>query len=82
MKILYLAIFLILSGCGLQKDEKASYLTEKIIYSSKNILGFENIFNDNLNPQKDVEIFGIMHFPDNYDSSKKYPMVVGLSWLI
>ena len=40
MKILYLAIFLILSGCGLQEDEKASYLTEKIIYSSKNILGF------------------------------------------
>ena len=76
MKILYLAIFLILSGCGLQEDEKASYLTEKIIYSSKNILGFENIFNNNLNPQKDVEIFGIMHFPDNYDSSKKYPMVV------
>ena len=76
MKILYLAILLILSGCGVQEDEKASYLTEKITYSSKNILGFENIFNDDLNPQKDVEIFGIMHFPDNYDSSKKYPMVV------
>ena len=76
MKILYLAILLILSGCGVQEDKKASYLTEKITYSSKNILGFENIFNDDLNPQKDVEIFGIMHFPDNYDSSKKYPMVV------
>jgi len=76
MKVLYLAVLFVLAGCGLQEDEKASYLTEKITYSSKNILGFENIFNDDLNPQKDVEIFGVMHFPDNYDSSKKYPMVV------
>ena len=27
MKILYLALFLTLSGCGVQEDKKASYLS-------------------------------------------------------
>ncbi len=76
MKILILSILLIISGCDAKKDNSYSYLTEKIFYASKNILGFENIFNTNLNTQDDIEIFGIMHFPDNYDSSKKYPLVI------
>jgi hypothetical protein len=76
MKILILLILLIISGCDLKKDDSYSYLTEKIFYPSKNILGFENIFNSNLSTQNDVEIFGVMHFPDNYDSAKKYPLVI------
>tara|TARA_A100000164_G_C21876133_1_gene757682 strand:+ start:512 stop:1504 length:993 start_codon:yes stop_codon:yes gene_type:complete len=69
-------VILFLFSCSSSKDNEASYLTEKITYSSKNIMGFENIFNENLNLQGDIEIFGIMHFPDNYDSSKKYPVII------
>ena len=76
MKILIFLILLIISGCDSKKDDSYSYLTEKIFYPSKNILGFENIFNSNLSTQNDVEIFGVMHFPDNYDSAKKYPLVI------
>ena len=76
MKILILLILLIISGCNAKKEDSYSYLTEKIFYPSKNILGFENIFSSNLDTQNDVEIFGVMHFPDNYDSSKKYPLVI------
>ena len=67
---------LLLFGCTKQVEVKPTYLTEKIEYSSKNILGFENLFGDGLDSQKNVEIFGVLHFPDNYDSLKKYPAVV------
>ena len=75
---------LLLFGCTKQVEVKPTYLTEKIEYSSKNILGFENLFGDGLDSQKNVEIFGVLHFPDNYDSLKKYPAVVAshgsLNW--
>ena len=76
MRILLLTILFFLAGCSDLKNEKPAYLTEKIFYPSKNILGFENIFNSNLSTQNDVEIFGVMHFPDNYDPAKKYPLVI------
>ena len=65
-----------LYGCTQTAEVKPNYMTEKIEYSSKNILGFENLFGDGLNSQKNVKIFGVLHFPDNYDSSKQYPAVV------
>ena len=76
MKIILFTILFFVAGCSDLKNEKPAYLTEKIFYPSKNILGFENIFNSNLGTQNDVEIFGVMHFPDNYDSAKKYPLVI------
>ena len=76
MKIILFTILFFVAGCSDFKNEKPAYLTEKIFYPSKNILGFENIFNSNLGTQNDVEIFGVMHFPDNYDSAKKYPLVI------
>ena len=76
MKIILFTILFFVAGCSDLKNEKPAYLTEKIFYPSKNILGFENIFNSNLSTQNDVEIFGVMHFPDNYDSAKKYPLVI------
>ena len=73
-----------LFACTQTAEVKPTYLTEKIEYSSKNILGFENLFDDGLNSQKNVKIFGVLHFPDNYDSLKKYPAVVAshgsLNW--
>ena len=76
MKIILFTILFFVAGCSDLKKEKPAYLTEKIFYPSKNILGFENIFNSNLSTQNDVEIFGVMHFPDNYNSAKKYPLVI------
>ena len=67
---------LLLFGCTKQVEVKPTYLTEKIEYSSKNILGFENLFGDGLNSQENVKIFGVLHFPDNYDSLKQYPAIV------
>ena len=71
-------VLLLLLGCSqsTQVEKTYSYKTEKIKYASKNILGFENLFGDGLKAQQDKEIFGILHFPDNYDSTKKYPAVV------
>ena len=68
--------FFFIVGCSSEVSEKKDYLTERISYTSKNIIGFENLFGSKLNTQESVEIFGIMHFPDNYDSSKKYPVVI------
>ena len=76
MKILLTIVLLLVFGCTNQKEPSYEYLTEKIFFPSKNILGFENIFDEGLDSQEDIEVFGIMHFPDNYDSSKKYPVVV------
>ena len=71
-----LLLSFVLFGCTQTAEVKPTYLTEKIEYPSKNILGFENLFGDGLDSQKNVEIFGVLHFPDNYDSLKKYPAVV------
>jgi len=51
-------------GCVPQQTQEVNYLQEKITYSSKNIIGFENLFGEALQTQEDIEIFGIMHFPD------------------
>ena len=74
----YQVIFalLFLCGCSESVQIEQTYQTEKIKYDSKNILGFENLFGSGLEVQEDVEVFGVLHFPDNYDSLKKYPAVV------
>lgn len=74
----YQVIFalLFLFGCSESVQIEQTYQTEKIKYNSKNILGFENLFGSGLEVQEDVEVFGVLHFPDNYDSLKKYPAVV------
>tara|TARA_Y200000002_G_scaffold380199_1_gene391145 strand:+ start:569 stop:1591 length:1023 start_codon:yes stop_codon:yes gene_type:complete len=74
----FLLIFLIffIVSCSSDLPEKKDYITETISYSSKNIIGFENLFGSKVNSQQSAKVFGVMHFPDNYDSSKKYPAVV------
>ena len=74
----YLVIFalLFLFGCSESVQIEQTYQTEKMKYDSKNILGFENLFGSGLEAQEDVEVFGVLHFPDNYNSLKKYPAVV------
>ena len=74
----YQVIFALLFICGCSESVQIeqTYQTEKIKYDSKNILGFENLFGSGLEAQEDVEVFGVLHFPDNYDSLKKYPAVV------
>ena len=74
----YQVIFalLFIFGCSESVQIEQTYQTEKIKYDSKNILGFENLFGSGLEVQEDVEVFGVLHFPDNYDSLKKYPAVV------
>ena len=74
IQIILLSSFLF--GCTQEVEVQPTYLTEKIEYSSKNILGFENLFGNGLNSQENVEIFGILHFPDNYDSLNQYPAIV------
>ena len=71
-------VFLLIFGCSQsgQTEKTYPYKTERIEYASKNILGFENLFGDGLDLQEDEEVFGILHFPDNYDSSKQYPAIV------
>jgi len=82
----YKAIFALLFflGCSESVQIEQTYQTEKIKYDSKNILGFENLFGTGLEAQEDVEVFGVLHFPDNYDSLKKYPAVIAshgsLNW--
>ena len=49
---------------------------EKINYQSKNIYGFENLFDGRITSQKDQDVFGVLHFPDDYDASKQYPLVI------
>ena len=76
-KLIQLLLPVILfAGCSPQQPPEANYLQEKITYSSKNIIGFENLFGEALQTQEDIEIFGIMHFPDDYESKQKYPVIV------
>ena len=84
IQITFLSLFLL--GCSQSVEVEREHLTEKIEYSSKNILGFENLFGDDLNSQENIKIFGVMHFPDNYDSLRKYPAIVAshgsLNWRV
>ena len=73
-QLIFLSFFVL--GCSQSIKVEPSYLTEKVEYSSKNIFGFENLFGDGLNGQANVEVFGVLHFPDNYDSLKQYPAIV------
>ena len=58
-----------LFGCTQTAEVKPTYLTEKIEYPSKNILGFENLFGDGLDSQKNVEIFGNLERDKTYGES-------------
>ena len=75
----FFSIFLLsltLFTCSQSDLQEATYQTERVEYISKNILGFENLFGDGLKLQEDKEVFGILHFPENYDLEKKYPVIV------
>ena len=72
--IFFLCIMLL--NCSQSDQPRLTYQTEKVEYISKNILGFENLFGKGLKAQEDKEIFGILHFPDNYDFEKTYPAIV------
>ena len=74
--IQFIVLSFFIFGCSQSANVEPTYLTEKVKYPSKNILGFENLFGGGLIAQKDIEIFGVLHFPDNYNSLKKYPAVV------
>ena len=74
--IQFIVLSFFIFGCSQSANVEPTYLTEKVKYPSKNILGFENLFGGGLNDQKDIEIFGVLHFPNNYNSLKKYPAVV------
>ena len=74
--IQFIVLSFFIFGCSQSANVEPTYLTEKVKYPSKNILGFENLFGSGLNAQKDIEIFGVLHFPNNYNSLKKYPAVV------
>jgi dienelactone hydrolase len=73
---LILLVSFSLLNCSQSDQQEPTYHTERVEYISKNILGFENLFGDGLELQEDEEVFGILHFPDNYDSSKQYPAIV------
>ena len=74
--IQFIVLSFFIFGCSQSANVEPTHLTEKVKYPSKNILGFENLFGGGLNAQKDIEIFGVLHFPDHYNSLKKYPAVV------
>lgn len=77
MRLFYILLLsFTLFACSQSDSQEATYQTERVEYISKNILGFENLFGDGLELQEDQEVFGILHFPDNYDSSKQYPAIV------
>ena len=71
--LILLALFLLIYSCSdsVGDNNSGAYKQEKISFKSKNIYGFENLFDGNLESQKDQDAFGILHFPDNYDPQKK-----------
>ena len=73
---LSLSLCFLFIACSSSAIEDLDYLQEKIYYPSKNILGFENLFGEGLKAQKNLELFGVMHFPDGYEPSKTYPVIV------
>ncbi len=55
-KLLQLLLPVILfAGCAPEELPEVNYLKEKIIYSSKNIIGFENLFGEALDTQEDLD---------------------------
>ena len=79
MRILLTLIFAVLFvGCSESNTSNAAYNKQKVTFPSKNILGFENLFDAGLNTQEDQEVFGVLHFPDNYDVTKPYPTIVAV----
>ncbi|KRO97712.1 MAG: hypothetical protein ABS15_04530 [SAR86 cluster bacterium BACL1 MAG-120823-bin87] len=57
-KLLQLLLPLILfAGCAPEELPEANYLKEKVTYSSKNIIGFENLFGEALDTQEDLDIW-------------------------
>ena len=72
------ALFVFIYSCSdtVKETNSGTYKQEKLFFKSKNIYGFENLFDGNLESQKDQDAFGILHFPDNYDVEKKYPLVI------
>jgi len=54
----------------------------KMTYTSKNIIGFEDIFDNAINTQPDQEVFGYLSFPD--EKKENYPLIVAshgsLNW--
>ena len=55
---------------------------ERMTYTSKNIIGFENIFDNAINTQSDQEVFGYLSFPD--EKKENYPLIIAshgsLNW--
>ncbi len=79
MRILLTLFFAVLFvGCSESNTSNAAYNKQKVTFPSKNILGFENLFDAGLNTQEDQEVFGVLHFPDNYDVTKPYPTIVAV----
>ena len=77
MRVIFFFLFSIfLISCSHSDLENSNYQKETVKYYSKNIIGFENLFGEELKSQGDIEIFGVMHFPDNYDPQKTYPAIV------
>ena len=69
------SLFLFAFSCSEISINKANdaYLKETINYQSKNIYGFENLFDGRITSQADQDVFGVLHFPDDYDASRQYP---------
>ena len=74
--IITLILTVLLTNCSESNISETTYLTEKITFPSKNILGFEHLFDGGLDDQEDLEVFGVLHFPDNYDATVPYPTIV------
>ena len=55
-----------------------SYSQEIIKFESANPFSFKDIIT-NLDNQEKQEVFGILTLPENYDSNKKYPLVIGVA---
>ena len=73
-----LFLFLIL-GCGMLpsiKSDAQNSTGEKITYLSRNIFGFENMFGEARSTQPEQEIFGYLQFPDKFDPTNKYPLII------
>ena len=72
------SLFIFAFSCSETSINKANnaYLKETINYQSKNIYGFENLFDGRITSQADQNVFGVLHFPDNYDASRQYPLVI------
>ncbi len=69
MKIIFLNIILFLSF---------SISNQRIDFISANPFSFNDIIT-NLQDQESQNVYGNLKFPDNYDSNKKYPLVIGVA---